>query len=61
MQHAPTPYLFPLPGHRPPTTVHMSQWVAQALAQAGVQAPPGFAYLGHSIRSGASSAAEAIN
>ena len=30
------------------------------LAEEGVQAPEGFAYLGHSIRSGGSSAAEAI-
>jgi len=56
----PTQYLFQLPHERPPTTAAMSTWVAQALRHCGISAPKGFAYLGHSIRSGASSAAEAI-
>ena len=38
----------------------MSTWLAIALEEEGVSAPPGFAYLGHSLRSGGSSAAEAI-
>ena len=38
----------------------MSMWLATALGEEGVSAPPGFAYLGHSLRSGGSSAAEAI-
>ena len=38
----------------------MSHWVAKTLRKYGVTAPPGFAYLGHSLRAGASSAAEAI-
>jgi len=38
----------------------MSSWLAQTLRELGISAPVGFAYLGHSLRSGASSAAEAI-
>lgn len=53
-------HFFQLPGERPPRTSDMSAWLADALRDLGVSAPPGFAYLGHSLRSGASSAAEAI-
>ena len=38
----------------------MELWVHDTLAAMGVSAPAGFAYLGHSLRSGASSAMEAI-
>ena len=38
----------------------MAEWVALTLKEEGVSAPAGFAYLGHSLRSGGSSAAEAI-
>ena len=55
-----TPFLFQLADERPPTTVHMSAWVARTLGAYGIVAPQGFAYLGHSLRSGASSAIEAI-
>ena len=55
-----TPFLFQLGEEGPPTTVHMSAWVARTLAAYGIVAPQGFAYLGHSLRSGASSAIEAI-
>ena len=59
--HAEQPvWLFQLPGERAPTTRHMSDWFAAVLAEEGIQAPQGFAYLGHSIRAGGSSAAEAI-
>ena len=54
------PRLFQLPGEPPPTTRHMEGWVASVLRSEGIRAPPGFAYLGHSLRSGGSSAAEAI-
>ena len=57
---APPVWLFQLPGERAPTTRHMSDWFAAVLAEEGIQAPHGFAYLGHSIRAGGSSAAEAI-
>lgn len=53
-------YLFQLPGERPPRTADMSSWLHTQLRIVGVHAPPGFSYLGHSIRSGASSSAEAI-
>ena len=56
--HAEQPvWLFQLPGERAPTlaptTRHMSDWFAAVLAEEGIQAPQGFAYLGHSIRAGA--------
>ena len=54
-------WLFQLPGEPPPSTRAMSAWLATALSEEGVVAPPGFAYLGHSLRSGGSSAAEAIS
>ncbi|KAL1522545.1 hypothetical protein AB1Y20_017531 [Prymnesium parvum] len=53
-------HFFQLPGERPPRTADMSTWLAKTLQDLDVRAPPGFAYLGHSLRSGASSAAEAI-
>ena len=54
---------FQLPQEKPPTTASMSRWVEQTLRRykyrydISISAPTGFAYLGHSIRSGASSAA----
>ena len=53
-------FLLQIPGETRPTTRHMEQWFAAELSAAGVQAPPGFAYLGHSIRSMAASAMAAI-
>ena len=53
-------WLFQLPGEAAPTTRAMSAWLADVLAEERVAAPEGFAYLGHSIRAGGSSAAEAI-
>ena len=38
----------------------MSTWVTGVLDQLSIRAPAGFAYQGHSLRSGGSSAAEAI-
>ena len=44
--HAEQPvWLFQLPGERAPTTRHMSDWFAAVLAEEGIQAPQGFAYL----------------
>ena len=53
-------YLFQLPGEPRPLTRHMSLWVRGVLDSMDIRAPPGFAYMGHSLRSGGSSAAEAI-
>ena len=53
-------HFFQLPGEPRPLTRHMSAWVATALEEMGIAAPDGFAYQGHSLRSGGSSAAEAI-
>jgi hypothetical protein len=53
-------YFFQLPGEPQPRTQSMSAWIAAALDAVGVHAPPGFTYLGHSLRSGGASAAEAI-
>ena len=53
-------WLLQLPGEPKPTARHMAEWVALTLKEEGVSAPAGFAYLGHSLRSGGSSAAEAI-
>ena len=53
-------WLLQLPGEPKPTTRHMAEWVERTLKEEGVRAPAGFAYLGHSLRSGGSSAAEAI-
>ena len=53
-------WLFQLPGEAAPTTRAMSAWLADVLAEERVAAPEGFAYLGHTIRVGGSSAAEAI-
>ena len=41
-------------------TRHMEAWLADTLHEDGIAAPLGFAYLGHSLRSGASSGMEAI-
>jgi hypothetical protein len=57
---AAAPYLFQLPGEPRPLTRHMAAWVSTSLEEMGVEAPSGFVYLGHSLRSGGSSAAEAI-
>ena len=51
---------FQLPNENPPTTSDMSTWVREALAWVNVVPPKGFAYLGHSLRSGGASAAAAI-
>ena len=59
-EQPPTAFFFQLAGETPPTTSHMSKWVARTLAKYDIVAPAGFAYLGHSLRSGASSAVEAI-
>lgn len=53
-------FLLQLPGEGRPTTRHMEQWFASALSAADIRAPPGFAYLGHSIRSMAASAMAAV-
>ena len=53
-------YLLQLRGEARPTTPVFSRWLAAALARASVVAPPGFAYLGHSIRSLGASAMSAI-
>ena len=39
----------------------MEAWVADELRELHIRAPEGFAYLGHSIRSGAASACGAID
>ena len=54
-------FLLQLPGERRPLTRDMEQWLAVALSVEGISAPPGFAYLGHSIRSMGASAMAAIN
>ena len=54
------PYFFQLPGEPRPLTRHMSAWLRMELDSLGISAPPGFAYQGHSLRSGGASAAEAI-
>jgi hypothetical protein len=53
-------FLFTLEGEAKRTTAHMGTWLVETLSEEGVAAPAGFAYLGHSLRSGGSSAAEAI-
>ena len=59
---APNPeFLFQLPAEpRRPLTRSMGAWLAASLDRVGIAAPPGFAYLGHSIRSMAVSAMAAI-
>ena len=54
------PMLFQLPGEPKPVTRHMEGWVTVVFDEIGAVPPPGFVYLGHSLRSGGSSAAEAI-
>ena len=44
-------FLLQLPGEPRPVTRHMEQWLAASLDAAGVSAPEGFAYQGHSLRS----------
>jgi len=51
---------FQLPQEPVPTASLMSSWVARVLDAHSIVAPSGFAYLGHSLRSGGASAAEAI-
>ena len=53
-------YAFQLRGEARPTTASMEGWLARALARGGIQAPAGFAYQGHSIRSLGASAMAAI-
>jgi hypothetical protein len=53
-------WLLQLPSEARPTTRSMEGWLERALARCGVTAPVGFAYQGHSIRSGAVSAEAAI-
>jgi hypothetical protein len=53
-------WLLQLPGEPRPLTRHMETWLTSALQRCGISAPPGFAYLGHSIRSGGVSAMAAI-
>ena len=54
-------YLFQLPGESRPLTRHMSLSLRGVpRLDADIRAPPGFAYMAHSLRSGGSSAAEAI-
>jgi hypothetical protein len=53
-------YAFQLAGETRPTTASMERWLAAALARCRITAPPGFAYLGHSIRSLGVSAMAAI-
>ena len=55
-----TEYFFQLHGEPRPLTRHMEQWVAAALQRVHVCAPPGFVYLGHSIRKLGASAMAAI-
>ena len=46
-------FFFQLPSERArPTTTTMGGWLATALQRSGISAPAGFAYLGHSLRSG---------
>lgn len=54
-------WFFQLPGEPAPTTRHMESWTTTSFADVGAVAPPGFVYLGHSLRSGGSSVAEAIS
>lgn len=44
-------FLLQLQGENRPVTRHMEQWLAAELQHSSITAPPGFAYLGHSIRS----------
>jgi len=53
-------WVFQLPGERQPMSRAMSMWVQLVMSERGIRAPQGFAYKGHSLRSGGSSAAEAI-
>ena len=44
-------FLLQLQGENRSVTRHMEQWLAAELQHSNITAPPGFAYLGHSIRS----------
>ena len=54
-------FFFQLDGEPRPLTRHMEAWVAAALARVEVRAPPGFAYLGHSLRSLGASMCSALD
>ena len=56
----PPEFAFQLPGEARPTTTKMEGWLERALQAIGVQAPPGFAYMGHSLRSMGTSCMAAI-
>ena len=53
-------WLFQLPGESRPTTRAFAGWFSLGLSELSVEAPPGFAYLPHSVRSGSASAQAAI-
>lgn len=53
-------FAFQLRGEAKPTTQSTERWLAAALERVGIHAPPGFAYLGHSLRSLGASACAAI-
>ena len=53
-------WLLQLAGEPRPVTPTFGRWLAAALARVHVTAPPGFAYLGHSLRSLGASAMLAI-
>ena len=53
-------FAFQLPGEQRPTTACMERWLDHALTRCRIRPPPGFAYLGHSLRSLGASAMAAI-
>jgi hypothetical protein len=53
-------FAFQLGREQRPTTASMERWFEHCLQRAGVRAPPGFAYQGHSLRSLGASAMAAI-
>ena len=53
-------FLLQLPGEPRPLTRHISAWLEVTLRDLGIAAPPGFAYLGHSMRSEGASCMAAI-
>ena len=57
---AATEWLLQLPGEIRPTTRMFESWFMSVLERLSVRAPHGFAYLAHSVRSGAASAQAAI-
>ena len=56
----PPEFAFQLPGEQRPTTACMERWLDHALTRCRIRPPPGFAYLGHSLRSLGASAMAAI-